>query len=117
MSNPRRDGALSAYLDRYRAAILFVNGQAEGMEYALSGQTLTFGRGPSADLELEENGVAHDHAVIEFWGDAFVVRDLDPRHPVLVNGSEVCTCELKDGDRLELGEQVLEFVLEPRWGR
>jgi pSer/pThr/pTyr-binding forkhead associated (FHA) protein len=107
-------GALAAFLARSRAAIVVQSGAARGTEYSLAQERLTFGRGPGVDLALDGPGIAREHAVLEFWGDAFVLRDLDTQFGIWLNGGRVCTAQLKHGDRFRIGELEFEFVLEPR---
>ncbi len=104
-----KEGALASYLDRHSVSVEFLRGAVTRGEFPISQQRITLGRGPGVDLALEAGGLAREHAVIEFWGEAFVLRDVDTTHPVRVNGGEVRCAELKDGDRIELGELAIVF--------
>jgi pSer/pThr/pTyr-binding forkhead associated (FHA) protein len=107
-------GALGCFLHRYRVAVVVQSGPARGTEYTVGQERLTFGRGPGVDLALDHKDIAREHAVIEFWGDAFVLRDLDTQFGVALNGGRVCTAQLKNGDRFRIGDLEFQFVLEER---
>jgi hypothetical protein len=109
-----KEGALASFLDGNAVSLILLSGDASGMEYHVDQQRVIFGRGPGVDLAVEASGLAREHATIEFWGDAYVVREVDTEYPILLNGGPVRCCELKHGDRIELGELAIEFVCRKR---
>ena len=52
--------------------------------------------------------------MLEFSDCGYRVRDLGSTNGTLLNGSEVKLAELKHGDRLEMGEQAFQFIIEER---
>ena len=96
---------LADFLTRYRAAIVILSGEARGMEYRLDQRRTALGRGPGVDLALDDLTLRCRHALVEFRGSGFELRDFD---------DETRGVELKDGDRFRLGEHEFAFVLESR---
>jgi hypothetical protein len=112
MASASASGALGSFLSEFAVSIESLNGQGKGGRFKLESERVTLGSGPGSTLALEGAGVAPEHAVIEFWGAAFVLREIDPARPVSLNGS-ACRCrELRDGDRFDVGELSFEFHCE-----
>jgi hypothetical protein len=104
--------ALAVYLQEYSVHLECIGGSAKGNCFKLDSECITLGSGPGCSLLLEGPGVEREHATIEFWGAAFVLREIDPTHPPTLNG-RICRCrELRDGDRFDLGELSFEFHCE-----
>jgi hypothetical protein len=101
--------ALACYLQEYSVSVVCLNGAAKGNRFKIESERITLGSGPAASLALDAPGVAREHAAIEFWGAAFVLREIDADRPVTLNG-HCCHCrELRDGDRFAVGELSFEF--------
>ena len=105
-------GALASYLGEFSVSLESLNGTSKGSRFKLESERITLGSGPRANLVFEAPGVAREHAVIEFWGAAFALREIDPARPVTLNGSPCRLRELRDGDRFELGELSFVFHCE-----
>jgi pSer/pThr/pTyr-binding forkhead associated (FHA) protein len=112
MAYAAASGALASYLEEFSVSLESLNGNGKGSRIKLESERITLGSGPGATLVLEAPGVAREHAVIEFWGAAYVLREIDAERPVTLNGS-ACRCrELRDGDRFQLGDLSFEFHCE-----
>ena len=91
-------GALASYLQEYSVHLECIGGAARGHRFKLETGCITLGSGPASSLLLEAPGIEREHATIEFWGAAFVLREIDPTRPPTLNG-HICRCrELRDGD-------------------
>lgn len=66
------------------------------------------GRSPSADLIIDCDGVSREHARFTVASDSVVhVLDLGSTNGTSINGELVSLRLLRDGDRIELGTNVL----------
>ena len=63
-------------------------------------------------MVFDDRTMSREHAVIEFAGLGFRVRDLASMNGIFLNGSEVKVGDLKSGDRIQVGQHVFQFVLE-----
>ena len=99
---------------RCRSSLVMVTGGAAGNEYPIERPRVSLGRGPGVDLEFNDGAMSREHCVIEFAGEGFRVRDLGSTNGTRVNSGSVQSADLKNGDRLELGEHVFQLVLEER---
>ncbi len=103
-----------AEFQRWRATLVVVAGGPEGTEYAIEKPHVLVGRGPGVDVSLDDAAMSREHAAVEFVDGGFRVRDLNSTNGTRVNGGEVTSADLKHGDRIEVGEHVLQLVLEAR---
>jgi MFS family permease len=94
------------------AALRVLRGWQEGREYPLIKPASVVGRDEAADiLLLRDMKVEKRHVIIHRRGDRFIlVNNQAPAQHTLVNNQPVVqACELKDGDRIQLGNVVLRF--------
>jgi sigma-B regulation protein RsbU (phosphoserine phosphatase) len=71
----------------------------------------TIGRRTTADLYLRPGDVSRDHAQIARDGDQYLLRDTSSRG-TFVNGQQITTHTLVDGDRIRFGQNDVEIVFE-----
>jgi pSer/pThr/pTyr-binding forkhead associated (FHA) protein len=102
------------FLERHRASLTITRGSAAGTEYALEGTRTIIGRSSEAQIQIDDASVSSEHAAVELDSQGFGIRDLASTNHVLLNGAEVLASDLKHGDRINLGECELQFVLEQR---
>jgi pSer/pThr/pTyr-binding forkhead associated (FHA) protein len=109
MSRPER-----AAMQALRASLVIVEGGAEGSEFALEGECCVVGRGPGVDLALDDSAMSRQHAAFERSAEGWRVSDLGSTNGIKVNGAQVKVADLKHGDRVSLGEHVLQYLVEVR---
>ncbi len=77
--------------------------------FPLDGE-ITIGRGPAATVRLEDTFVSTAHARLSRRGDGWVVEDLGSTNGTTLNGRVVAgEVPVGRGDRIQVGETVLEF--------
>ncbi len=103
-----------AFLARHRAVIVTLSGTTAGNEYELMSDQTTIGRGPGVTLAFDDSTLSREHAAFEVRGGTLYLRDLASTNGVHVNGGKVLDCELKHGDRIEVGDHQFQLVLEAR---
>jgi eukaryotic-like serine/threonine-protein kinase len=75
------------------------------------GSRLTIGRSSQAGRKIRDNHLSRLHLEVDFTGDRAVVRDLDSRNGIFVNGQKVPKQKvLSDQDRILAGEQVWDIA-------
>jgi Inner membrane component of T3SS, cytoplasmic domain len=109
-------GSLSALVQAAfePASVRVVRGWQEGREYSLARSDNLLGRDEHADVALfRDMRIEKRHAVIRRRGKRYVLENRDaPAAQTRVNGDPVSrSCDLRDGDRIELGGVVLRFQL------
>src|SRR5262245_40742759 len=83
-------------------------------EIVLGIGTHVIGRHRSCDVMLDSSHVSRRHARVHVSRQGMLVEDLQSANGVYVNGNRVLTepVRLRNGDRLVLGQEELEVVVE-----
>lgn len=110
----RSDGALGAdeFLRRHEARLIVVDGPDAGGQFRLRRERHILGRGPGVDLRIDDPALSRQHVALEYGDGGFRVRDLGSTNGMRVNERAVQVVELAPGDRLEIGSNVLQYLLE-----
>jgi Flp pilus assembly CpaF family ATPase len=75
------------------------------------GESLLFGTAPAADVRILSDGVIPRHARLANDNGLYVIRAVESKHPVFVNGEYVMADghPLLDGDSIQMGEWIMRF--------
>jgi len=90
------------------AWLICEKGVAPGREFRLH-EVTGIGRLGSNDIVLDDPAVSRNHAKVRLEGQTFTITDLGAANPTLVNGQEIARYELQDGDRVQIGSNILVF--------
>jgi Protein of unknown function (DUF3662)/FHA domain len=82
---------------------------AGGRSVPLTRGEVTIGRLPECDVVVEDPGASRQHARVRRTDDGFVLVDLGSTNGTLVNDVPIQEHVLENGDRITIGETVLEF--------
>jgi hypothetical protein len=109
-------GGLSALVQSVfePASLKVLRGWQEGREYALLKGENSLGRDEAVDIPLfRDRRVEKRHALIERYGNRFVLRNSQsPPEQTRVNDEPILAQrDLRDGDRIQLGNIVLRFQM------
>jgi diguanylate cyclase (GGDEF)-like protein len=106
-------------LERRRPRLVSIHGAQLGKRWEIAPCGLVIGRDAAqAGLVLGDPAISARHCALELepvTGE-FVVSDLGSRNGTFVNGEKVSERRLCDGDKLFVGETVLEFTLDEELG-
>lgn len=108
------DHGVSDYLRAHEVRLVVIAGPAAGAEFPVRRERHLLGRGPGVDIVLDDQALSRQHAAIEYDGRTFRVRDLGSTNGIAVDGRVVQVAELNGGERIEVGSQVLRYVVEQR---
>jgi pSer/pThr/pTyr-binding forkhead associated (FHA) protein len=100
--NPRRS-AMSAPL------LIVVAGAGRGRSVAI-GDAVTIGRGEDNTLAIADPALSRHHCVVTIDANGLLVRDLESKNGVFVNGRPVTARALADGDQIRIGDSALLLV-------
>jgi pSer/pThr/pTyr-binding forkhead associated (FHA) protein len=90
-----------------------LSGPLEGRIYLLNEKEYLIGRDPASDIVIEGKDVSRRHAKIEKVGTEYVLCDLGSSNGVLVNNFKMPRSVLTNGDLIQIGSCVFQFV----WNR
>jgi serine/threonine protein kinase len=95
------------------ATLLLENGPDRGKGLELKpGESYTLGRDAGCQLVLHGELVSRHHVRVKEFKGSYYVKDLDSLNGVFLNDQRVAQAELKPGDKLQLGDNVLTFLDE-----
>jgi pSer/pThr/pTyr-binding forkhead associated (FHA) protein len=89
-------------------AVLSVD-DGSGRTYQLIRGSNVIGRGQDAAFRLPDTSVSRRHVDIYFDGQVAVMHDLGSTNGTTVNGSNVQTWQLADGDVIRIGHSTVVF--------
>lgn len=96
-----------------QAELKVIRGSFKGTIVGLSAGTVVIGRSSDCELSLKgAQGVSRRHCKVQYLGNRFVIIDLESRNGTIVNGQSVERKVLEQGDRIEVGDETLEFTVE-----
>lgn len=100
-----------------RAYLVMVDGAESGIlrgtSLPVTSGTLV-GRAASADVQIADAYTSSEHARFRSAADRWVLDDLESMNGSYVNGQRIRGSQpLADGDTVQLGRVVLQFVLRP----
>lgn len=107
----------SARLRKNHASLIVLKGTEIGRSFRLRRGTLTLGRAPEADIRLADDLASREHARLEIaWDEAerittYHLIDLGSTNHTFVNSRLIDRAPLQDGDKIQIGDTVLKFVL------
>ena len=92
--------------------LLVIAGPRKGTEHTLTELRTTVGRGSDNVLVIPDISVSRQHTVLEKQGERWVVLDQGSGNGTRVNDRNVDRYPLQHGDKIAMGDTVLQF-LEP----
>lgn len=100
---PEATPAPSAYL-------CICTGDQAGLQFPLEEDEVLIGRGPDCGLVLDDERVSAEHARLFVAAATHRVVDLDSSNGVYVNNEKIMNSSLRDGDLIDLGGVILQYV-------
>src|SRR3712207_5051731 len=88
-----------------RVVIEIVSGPQAGQKYTVErGQVLRVGRTSQADLATGDTFMSRVHFAVECGSEVCRIQDLNSRNGTLLNGADLTSAVLRDGDRIFAGQ-------------
>src|SRR5438067_2107628 len=105
-------GRTFAARNRMSAALIAIRGQLREPSIELGPAELTIGRDESNRLCIRDGAVSRQHCLIRSESGQFMLRDLESYNGTLVNGAAISEHALVHGDRINIGDAQLLFVVQ-----
>jgi two-component system, cell cycle response regulator len=100
-----------------RPALVFLRGELLAVPIPLDREEVTLGRALEADIRINDSRASRLHARIITEVDKasgvtrFRLKDLDSTNGTLLNGKRIDQELLQDGDKFEVGDQLIRFEM------
>ena len=91
------------------ARLVLIEKGKPGKTFALGKERVIIGRLGESDVVVNDPGVSRQHAEVRRDDDGFAISDLGSTNGTNVNGKTIGEHRLSDGDRITVGNSVLEF--------
>jgi diguanylate cyclase (GGDEF)-like protein len=91
---------------RDRALLVRTDSSNAGQVLKVEGPSFGLGRHPDNAACVDDDGISRFHASIAVDGNKYWVKDLDSSNGTYINGRRITSCELSNGDTLNLGPRV-----------
>ncbi|MBU4174193.1 MAG: FHA domain-containing protein [Actinobacteria bacterium] len=92
-----------------QAELVVETGSLAGTRFLLDRPLVAIGRSENNDIMLEDEMASKSHCRIITQGDNYLVEDLGSSNGTIVNGQQVNSHMLSDGDKLYIGQTTLTF--------
>jgi hypothetical protein len=92
------------------AFVVRSGGGRAGETFRPAGARTRIGRSPDCEIFLDDVTVSRDHAVFVQQDGKFLLEDKGSLNGTFVNRRRIDTCELENGDELQIGKYRLTFV-------
>ena len=90
--------------------LLVTEGPNKGARYTPTEAGLKLGRASSCDIAITDLALSRNHCLFELRDDSVWVTDLASANGTEVNGEAITEKELAIGDRIAIGDSVIEVV-------
>jgi len=92
------------------ACLVVINGVDLGKKYSLVQSSTLIGRSSKVDIQIDEDSISRNHAILEKREDQFVIRDLESTNGTYVNDRPIREHSLRDGDQIKIGSTIFKFL-------
>jgi diguanylate cyclase (GGDEF)-like protein len=102
---------------KQHASLVVLKGAEIGRNYRMRRGQMIIGRGFGAEIRLADDLASREHARVECLWDpvtqetTYRIVDLGSTNHTFVNTGRVESIELREGDKIQIGDTVLKFVL------
>ena len=92
--------------------------QPDGTEKALqlSAKPLIIGRIGESEIQVRDPFISRVHCSIAEHNKQFQIKDLGSANGTYCNGARVFECSISSGDRIQVGNTILAFEINPSTG-
>ena len=111
-TQPKRPATAGAALPSYIVAFIDVlSGPDKVGPHKVTTVRTVLGRGPEADLRVRDERASRKHATITYVDGEFRIRDEESANGTFLNGSKVVEYAIRHGDKVLVGDSLLQFHL------
>ncbi|HLM08751.1 MAG TPA: FHA domain-containing protein [Thermoleophilaceae bacterium] len=92
--------------------VIRAGGGRSGEAFNISGERMTIGRSPEAEIFLDDVTVSRNHALLVRRRDGLYIDDLGSLNGTYVNRRRIESHRLHNGDELQVGKYKLTYLDE-----
>ena len=100
---------------KHRAAkLVIIAGKNAGKQYPCYSQKTFIGRTRANHVPIKDISISRRHARIERREGDFILEDLNSTNGTMLNKKSISREMLHHGDKIQVGETVLQFIVEEK---
>lgn len=107
---PRKEKG--SHKQRPLGKLIIIYGAHLGKQYHLGLKKMLIGRTDRSDIFIDDSSASREHAFIERKDGRFILEDLKSTNGTFINGEFVDVRVLNHGDKIRIGNTVLQFIME-----
>jgi pSer/pThr/pTyr-binding forkhead associated (FHA) protein len=92
--------------------LIVIYGDRLGKQYRLGQDEMLIGRMDRSDILIDDSSVSREHVRIGRKDGRFILEDLKSTNGTCINGEIVDVRVLNHGDKIRIGNTVLQFIVE-----
>ena len=92
--------------------VIRAGGGRSGEAFNVTGERMTIGRSPEAEVFLDDVTVSRNHALLVARRDGLYIDDLGSLNGTYVNRRRIESHRLQNGDELQVGKYKLTYLDE-----
>jgi len=96
-----------------RAVVRVLEGNEKGMDFEIKESPTFIGRDRLAGVPLSDPKISRQHATIFYEKNQFNLKDLGSTNGTILNGTQIIETPLNDGDMLQIGDTICQFIVQP----
>lgn len=96
-----------------------IEGRDFGLVFQLEKPETVLGRSDEADIKIDDGKASRRHMLLTLQelsdnNSKVVAVDLNSKNGTYVNGDRITECELRNGDKLNIGDTIIKFEVKDR---
>lgn len=103
------ESAIAQPARRCLASLIEKSDFLEHKNISLAEDSYSIGRGRDNRIVITNSSVSKQHAVVSLVKGSWEIKDLNSRNGTKINGANIASVKLQDGDSIELGEASFLF--------
>ncbi|HSY75057.1 MAG TPA: FHA domain-containing protein, partial [Dongiaceae bacterium] len=81
-----------------------IEGEGAPKKFGLASAQFVIGRAENAEIKLASHRASRQHAILDFRGTDYVIRDNDSHNGIFLNGVKIHSATLRDGDIIQVAD-------------
>lgn len=91
--------------------LAIIDGNQRGEAFHLFEGRNVIGSSSNCDIQLIDEGIQDQHMSIRYVSKKWMLTDFDTDRGTFLNGRRIYRAELKDGDRIKIGEALVQLKI------
>lgn len=92
-----------------------IQGPGSPRKILLTKPSIIIGRSSDTDVQVPSTMVSRQHIVLSREGPELVCRDLDSHNGLFLNGVQIYSVALREGDTLQIGDVIFVYHQGVQW--